>query len=73
MYGLINKISAIEGKRDELIAVLVQGSRSMAGCLSYVVAKDPTDSTTVWVTEVWKDQASHKASMSLPSVREAMS
>ena len=72
MYGLINKITAVEGKRDDLIAILLQGTKEMPGCLSYIVAKDPADATTIWVTEVWEDQASHKASLTLPAVREAM-
>src|SRR6266478_5036548 len=72
MHGLIGKMTAAEGKRDELIAILLQGTQKMPGCLSYVVAKDPADATTVWVTEVWEDRASHKASLSLPAVREAM-
>ena len=72
MYGLIGKMTAVEGKRDDLIAILLQGTKGMPGCLSYVVAKDPADTTTVWVTEVWEDQTSHKASLSLPAVREAM-
>jgi quinol monooxygenase YgiN len=72
MYGLIGKMTAVEGKRDELIAILLQGTKEMPGCLSYIVAKDPADATTIWVTEVWEDQASHKASLSLPAVREAI-
>lgn len=72
MYGLIGKMTAVEGKRDELIAILLQGTREMTGCLSYIVAKDPADATSVWVTEVWEDEASHQASLSLPAVREAI-
>jgi quinol monooxygenase YgiN len=72
MHGLIGKMSAVEGKRDELIAILLHGTREMPGCLSYIVARDPADATTIWVTEVWEDRASHKASLSLPAVREAM-
>ena len=72
MHGLINKMTAVEAKRDELIAILLQGTKEMPGCLSYIVAKDPADATTIWVTEVWEDQASHKASLTLPAVREAM-
>lgn len=72
MYGLIGKMTAAEGKRDELIAVLLQGTKDMPGCLGYVVAKDPADENAVWVTEVWEDQASHKASLALPAVREAI-
>jgi quinol monooxygenase YgiN len=72
MYGLIGKIIAVEGKRDELIAVLSHGTGAMPGCLSYVIAKDPADASAIWITEVWQDEASHKASLSLPAVREAI-
>ena len=43
-----------------------------AGCLSYVVAQDPTNSDAIWITEVWDSQASHKASLSLPGVKDAI-
>ena len=72
MYGLIGKITAVEGKSDELIAVLIDGTNQMPGCLSYVVAKDPADATVIWITEVWDSAASHKASLNLPSVQEAI-
>ena len=72
MHGLIVKITAVEGKRDELIAILLQGTREMPGCLSHIVASDPADAATIWVTEVWEDQASHEASLALPAVREAI-
>ena len=44
----------------------------MPGCLSYIVAKDPTDADAIWITEVWDSEASHKASLSMPSVRKAI-
>src|SRR5262245_43310819 len=72
MYGLIGKMRAVEGKRDALIGILLQGVNEMPGCLSYIVAKDPADADTIWVTEVWDDKASHKASLALPPVREAI-
>lgn len=72
MYGLIGKIITVEGKRDEFIAILLRGTHNMPGCLSYVVAKDPASSNAIWVTEVWADEASHKASLSLPEVRNAI-
>jgi quinol monooxygenase YgiN len=72
MHGLIGKMIAVDGKRDDLIAILVQGTTAMPGCLSYVVAKDPKDANAVWVTEVWEDQASHRAALSLPAVKEAI-
>lgn len=72
MYGLIGKATAVAGKRDELIAILLAGVSGMPGCLSYVVAKDPADENVLWITEVWDRQESHTASLSLPSVREAI-
>lgn len=72
MYGLIEKLVAVTGQREALIDVLTQGCRDMPGCLSYVVAKDCSDSDTVWVTEVWDSLASHRAALMLPAVQRAI-
>ena len=72
MYGIIGRIMCKPGTRHGLIAVLLDGVSAMPGCLSYVVARDPADAEAIWVTEVWKDEASHKASLSLPSVQAAI-
>ena len=72
MYGLIGKMTAEPGKRDDLIAVLIDGVAGMPGCLSYVVAQDPADADALWITEVWDSKASHEASLALPSVQEAI-
>ncbi len=72
MYGLIGKMTAVAGQRDALIAILLEGIADMPGCLSYVIAKDPVDANAIWITEVWDSQASHKASLSLPSVKQAI-
>ena len=72
MYGLIGKMTAVAGKRDALIAILVEGVAGMPGCLSYIIAKDPADENAIWITEVWDSEQSHKASLSLPSVKEAI-
>jgi quinol monooxygenase YgiN len=72
MYGLIGKMIAQPGQRDALIAILLEGVREMPGCLSYVVARDASDANAIWVTEVWQSKESHKASLSLPVVRNAI-
>lgn len=72
MYGLIGKMTAVPGQRDALVAVLLDGVGGMPGCLSYVVATDPADADAIWVTEVWESEASHRASLALPSVRAAI-
>lgn len=72
MFGLIGKMRAAPGRRDELIAILLEGTGSMPGCLNYIVASDPQDADAIWITEVWTDEASHKASLSLPEVQAAI-
>jgi quinol monooxygenase YgiN len=72
MYGLIGKISAVAGQRDALAAILLEGTKAMPGCLSYVVAADAADPDGLWVTEVWESEESHKASLTLPAVQTAI-
>jgi quinol monooxygenase YgiN len=72
MYGLIGKIKAVPGQREALTAILLESAGDMPGCLSYVVAKDPADADAIWVTEVWDSQESHRDSLSLPSVQNAI-
>lgn len=71
-YGLIGQIRATPGMRDRLIYLLLDGSSNMPGCLSYIVSTDPNDADAIWVTEAWDSEASHKASLALPAVREAI-
>ena len=72
MYGLVGKMTAIEGERDALAQILLDGLRDMPGNLSYIVAASSDDANTLWITEVWTDADSHAASLSLPSVQEAI-
>jgi quinol monooxygenase YgiN len=44
----------------------------MPGCLSYVIATEPGDHDAIWITEAWDSQASHQASLSLQSVKDAI-
>ncbi len=72
MYGLIGKMIAAPSQRDALISILLDGVNEMPGCLSYVISNDPTDPDAIWITEVWDNQSSHEASLSLPSVQQAI-
>jgi quinol monooxygenase YgiN len=72
MYGLIGKALAKPGERDALIAILLEGTATMPGCLSYVIAKDPSNADAIWITEVWDSEGSHQASLQLPSVQAAI-
>ena len=72
MYGLIGKMTTVPGQRDALAAILLEGTRDMPGCLSYVVAADVTDADALWITEVWDNPESHQASLTLPAVKAAI-
>jgi len=72
MYGLIGKLKAIPGQRAALTQILLEGAAGMPGCLSYVVATDPTDGDAVWITEVWERRELHQASLALPAVQQAI-
>lgn len=72
MYGIIGKMRAAAGRREELIEILLEGTGSMPGCLSYVVARDSEEADALWITEVWESQQAHAASLSLPEVRAAI-
>ncbi|MEW6539528.1 MAG: antibiotic biosynthesis monooxygenase family protein [Pseudomonadota bacterium] len=61
MYGLITRLSAHPGRRDELGLCLMDPNMRRPGCHSYVVAHDQKDADALWVTEVWMSKATHEA------------
>lgn len=72
MYGLMGRMIAQPGQREALIAILLEGTEAMPGCLSYVVARDAKDGNAIWVTEVWESKEAHAASLKLPAVQAAI-
>ena len=71
-FGMIGKMKAVTGKRDELVAILGSGTDAMPGCLAYLISEDAKDADAIWITEIWKDKQSHAASLALPAVKEAI-
>ena len=73
-YGYINSIGTKPGARDDVVAILLSGTDGLrsAGCLQYTVAVDPTDESTIWVTEVWESKEQHTASLQLPETEAAI-
>ncbi|MDJ0751150.1 MAG: putative quinol monooxygenase [Woeseiaceae bacterium] len=72
MHGVIDKLITHDGKRDELISILLKGTKDLPGCLSYVVSKDLEDANALWVTEVWESRQKSEESFLLESVQEIM-
>lgn len=71
-YALVGQMKSVPGKREELIGYLAEGSQAMPGNLAYQIWRDKGDVNSVWITEVWRDEAAHKASLALPQVQEAI-
>jgi quinol monooxygenase YgiN len=72
MYGLIGKMRAVSGKRDDLLAILREGTGEMPGCRLYLLALDPGDADAIWIEEVWDSEAEHDASLQIPAVQHAI-
>lgn len=72
MYGLIGRIVAAAGQREALLEILAENAGQMPGCRSYIVARCGEHPDGIWVTEVWEDAQSHKASLSLEAVQSAI-
>jgi len=70
MHGVIVKITAQHGKRDELAEILQSGTRNLPGCISFVIAKDMFEPELLWITEVWENKASHEASVNSQAIRD---
>lgn len=72
MFGLIGNLKAVAGQREALLAILMENVGDMPGCLSYVVAEDPRDPDGIWISEAWDSADSHKASLSIPAIRDGI-
>lgn len=67
-FGLYNKFTAVEGKRDALAEMLLEASKSMEelnDCELYVVSLADDGSDSIYVYEVWSDENAHQASLSM--------
>lgn len=72
MFGLHGKLKTTSGQRATLIGHLLEAARVLQdaeGCYLYIVSEDPTDPDTVIVTEVWRSQEDHQASLTLDTVK----
>ncbi len=72
MYGLHSRMKAQPGQREALLKLLLDGTDSeqpMPGCYLYVISRATDDPDGLWITEIWRDQAAHDASLSLDSVQ----
>jgi quinol monooxygenase YgiN len=71
-YGLIGNMQAQPGKRDELLAILLEGATLVAaapGCDLWTVNISPDDPDSIWFYELWRSEADHDASLTDARIR----
>jgi quinol monooxygenase YgiN len=67
-YGCYVKFTAQLGRRDALVEHLLNAAALMekaTGCELYLINTSPAESESVWVTEVWRSQEEHDASLTI--------
>jgi quinol monooxygenase YgiN len=72
-FGLHGKLIARPGERDALVQIMLTAARLVSdapGCQIYFVSTSTTEPDTIWVTEVWRSEEDHKASLTLPAIKD---
>ncbi|MFF4182405.1 putative quinol monooxygenase [Streptomyces sp. NPDC001691] len=62
MFSVYGRMTALPGRRDDLIALLLDGFRAAGengGLLAYTVNAALDDPDTVWLTQLWADKEAH--------------
>ena|ERR1035437_4950586 len=76
MFGIYTKITAVSGKHQELLDMLLRAAKGMEtveSCKAYIVNKSTTEPDVVWVTEIWDTKQSHDASLMDENARALIS
>jgi quinol monooxygenase YgiN len=68
-FGMVSKFVAQPGRRAELLELLTAGTQGLDGCELYLINRAVDDPDTIWIFELWRDEAAHRASLELPQVR----
>lgn len=75
IYGCYIRFTARPGQRDALVEHLLRAAAlagQAAGCELYIINTSPTDQNIVWVTEVWRSQEAHDASLAVEGAQTAI-
>lgn len=64
MFSVYGRMTALPGRRDELITVLLDGFRAGgddSGLITYSINTLFDDPDTIWLTQLWVDKEAHDA------------
>jgi quinol monooxygenase YgiN len=70
-YGLLNKLTAKPGKRDEVMGILLESGKLLddSACLMYMVSEAVDDPNVIYVTDLWTSKAKHEKALKTPELR----
>ncbi|MGE6489513.1 putative quinol monooxygenase [Paenisporosarcina sp. NPDC076898] len=71
-FGMFGEITTVEGKRDELVTILLEAAEAMntlEECELYIVSVKEEVPDGIWITEVWQNAEAHQSSLSLDAIR----
>lgn len=68
-WGLLGRMKAQPGKRDELVAALQESSRDVPGKLLYLIQLEQDDPDAFWINEVWESKAAYDACLDMGQVQ----
>jgi quinol monooxygenase YgiN len=75
-YGSYGKFTSKEGKREELISILLQAAKLVStakGCHHYIIYKDTKNEDNVFVSEIWDSKEDHDDSLKIEGCMELIS
>jgi quinol monooxygenase YgiN len=70
-YGLLNKLIAKPGNRDEVIGILLESGQLLESpaCLMYMVSESAEEPDVIWVTDLWTSKEEHAEALRNPKLR----
>lgn len=78
-HGLVNKLTAKPGKREQVVQILIESERIFddnPACQMYLVTESTEDPEVIWVIDLWSNAEEHSEALKAPElkpfVQEAM-
>jgi len=70
-YGLLNKLTAKPGKRDEVVGILLESGKLLddPACLMYMVTEAADDPNAIYVVDLWTSKQRHEKALKTPELR----
>lgn len=74
-FGMQAVITSHKEKGEELANILQDAAKILStnkDCEVYLIQQSTTEPEKIYISEVWKDEQAHKASLTNPAVREVI-